>query len=100
MKKFFATALIGLSILSCTTPTQLTFTCNDPSVNIYIDEEYAGNSLVNYTFPKGIKSVKVKGVLDGNEIYSRTYYKDAWTGTNVVDIPILNDMQYSTKNYK
>ena len=100
MKKAFFIAASASLLAACTSPTQLIFSCDDPSVNIYIDEEFAGNSLVSYTFPKGVKSVVVKGNLDGREIYCRTYYKDAWSGSNVVDIPVLKDYEYSTKNYK
>ena len=56
-------ALLG----ACVSPTRLNFSCDDPTIDIYIDGEYAGKSLVNYAFPNSKQDVVVSCYDGGSE---------------------------------
>ena len=49
LKLVIAGALALLA--ACASPTRLNFSCEDPTIDIYIDGEYAGKALVSYVFP-------------------------------------------------
>lgn len=90
--------VLSVAFLSSCSPTILNFSCSDPSVMIYIDDEYVGNSYVSYRFPSGIETMVVKGVRDGQEIYSRTFYKESWQNNETIDIQPMEDFRYSSPN--
>ena len=89
-------ALLG----SCASPSKLNFSCDDPTLDIYIDGEYAGKSLVNYVFPKS-KQVVVVSCYDGSkEVYRRTFRKEGRTNNELIDIQIEQHLQYSSGGRK
>ncbi len=90
-------ASFACSLLSCASQPRLYFTCQDPTVGIYVDDEYVGTSYVKYTFRHGVKSVVVKGISEGQEVFSRTIYKESWNSGETIDFPVQPDYQYSTE---
>ena len=72
--------LLSIMLFACSTTQSIRFYCQDQQVDLYINGEYAGNGIVNYTYPKGTETVKVSCVQDGTEIYTRTFHIDGCDG--------------------
>ena len=85
---------------SCITPTRLNFSCDDPTIEIYIDGECAGNSLVNYVFPNSKQDVVVSCYEDGKEVYRRTFSKEGRANNELIDLQIERNLQYSSGGRK
>ncbi len=85
---------------ACASPTRLNFACDDPTIDIYIDGEYAGKSLVNYVFPNSKQEVVVSCFEDGNEVYHRTFSKEGRVNNELIDLQIERNFQYSTGGRK
>lgn len=84
----------------CSSVKKLHFTCSDPSVDMYVDNEYIGTSHITYAFPSGVQSVVVKGMSDGQEVFCRTICKDSWNNNDNIDFEPQHDYQYSSGGYK
>lgn len=91
-----ALALLG----ACVSPTRLNFSCDDPTIDIYIDGEYAGHTLVNYVFPSSKQEILVTCYEDGNEVYHRTFSKSGRVNNELIDLQIERNLQYSTGGRK
>ena len=93
-----ALCLSALSVIfiGCASTTRLNFACNDPSVDIYIDGEFAGRDLVNHVFPKGKKTVEVTCMDNGVEVFHNIYYTGSYRNHELIDLPVQRDYQYST----
>lgn len=89
------TFLLALILSCCSSVTRLSFACNEPSADIYINGEYAGRELVTYVFPSGIKQVEVVCNDDGREVYRRTFYVDGHKNNELIDITVRKNYQYS-----
>lgn len=92
--------LIGLFLSniflgSCATSTQISFLCNEPHVEIYIDEEYVGRGLVNYVVSKKTSYVNVSCRENGIEIYNRNYYVKG-KKNQLFELSIPKDYRYSS----
>lgn len=91
-----ALTLVG----SCAAPTRVNFSCDDPTVDIYIDGEYAGKALVNYVFPKSKQDIVVTCYDEGREVYRRTFSKEGRMNNELIDLPIQHNLQYSSGGRK
>lgn len=76
----FVAGLLSIMLFACSTAKSIKFYCQDQQIDLYINGEYAGNGIVNYTYPKGTETVKVSCVQDGVEIFTRTFYIDGCDG--------------------
>lgn len=85
---------------ACASPTRLNFSCDDPTIDIYIDGEYAGKSLVNYVFPNSKHDVVVSCFEDGKEVYHRTFSKEGHINNELIDLQIERNLQYSSGGRK
>jgi hypothetical protein len=85
---------------SCVSPTRLNFSCNDPTLDIFIDGEYAGRSLVNYAFPNHKRDVVVSCYDGTKEVYRRTYSKEGHINNELIDLQIEQNLQYSSGGRK
>lgn len=97
MKKIINVLFILLVILvfnACTSTKRLSFSCNDPTIDIYIDGEFAGRNLVNYVFPNGKRDVDVTCIDNGSEVYHRVFYRDGHINNELIDLPIQKDFHY------
>ena len=92
----FALVLMG----ACASPTRLNFSCEDPTIDIYIDGEYAGHTLVNYVFPSSKQEILVTCFENGNEVYHRTFSKEGRVNNELIDLQIERNLQYSTGGRK
>ena len=77
-------------LCACVSPTRLIFSCDDPTVDIYIDGEYAGKALVSY----------VSCYEDGKEVYHRTFSKEGRVNNELIDLQIERNLQYSSGGRK
>lgn len=69
--------------------------CDEQQIEIYIDDEYVGRGLVNYTVPKGQDYVNVSCRDNGIEVYSRSLYiKDK--KNQLIELTIPKDYRYSS----
>ena len=91
-----ALALVG----SCAAPTRINFSCDDPTVDIYIDGEYAGKALVNYVFPNSKQDVVVSCYDGSKEVYRRTFSKEGHIKNELIDLQIEQNLQYSSGGRK
>ena len=90
-----------LTILgACASPTRLNFSCDDPTIDIYVDGEYVGKSLVNYVFPNSKQTVVVSCYEGGKEVYRRTFRKDGHVNNELIDLQIERNYQYSSSGRK
>ena len=85
---------------ACVSPTRLNFACDDPTIDIYIDGEYVGKSLVNYVFPNSKQDVVVSCYEDGKEVYRRTFCKEGRVNNELIDLQIERNLQYSSGGRK
>ena len=92
--------IMAFFITGCASTTRLNFACDDPTIDIYIDGEYVGRDLVNYTFPKGKQTIVVSCIEDGVEVYHRTYYVGSYQNNELINLQIQRDYQYSTGSKK
>lgn len=93
---FAALTLIG----GCVSPTRVNFSCDDPTVDIYIDGEYAGKALVTYVFPNSKQDVVVTCYDEGREVYRRTFNKEGRVNNELIDLQIQHNLQYSSGGRK
>ena len=93
---------IGLIVIlvGCVSPTRVNFSCDDPTVDIYIDGEYAGKALVNYVFPNSKQDVVVTCYDQGKEVYRRTFSKEGRVSNELIDLQIQRNLQYSSGGRK
>jgi len=100
--RFLLLSAVGLFILlvGCVSPTRLNFSCDDPTVDIYIDGEYAGKALVNYVFPNSKQDVVVTCYDQGTEVYRRTFSKEGRVNNELIDLQIQHNLQYSSGGRK
>lgn len=92
--------LVGLLIastlfISCAANIPISFLCNEQHVEIYVDEEYIGQGLVNYIVPKGTDYIKVSCRENGIEIYNRNYYVKG-KKNQLFELNIPKDYRYSS----
>ena len=87
-------------LVACVGPTRLNFSCDDPTIDIYIDGEYAGTSLVTYVFPNSKQDVVVTWYEDGKEVYRRTFSKEGRLKNELIDLQIVRDLHYSSGGRK
>ena len=96
---FLAVGLTTL-LVGCVSPTRVNFSCDDPTIDIYIDGEYAGKSLVNYVFPSSKQDVVVTCYDQGKEVYRRTFSKEGRVSNELIDLQIQRNLQYSSSGRK
>lgn len=85
---------VGLIVIlvGCVSPTRVNFSCDDPTVDIYIDGEYAGKALVNYVFPNSKQDVVVTCYDEGREVYRRTISKEGRINNELIDLQIQHNL--------
>lgn len=98
LKLVIAGALALLA--ACASPTRLNFSCEDPTIDIYIDGEYAGKALVSYVFPNSKQDVVVSCYEGGKEVYRRTFSKEGRINNELIDLQIERNLQYSSGGRK
>ena len=98
LKLVIAGALALLA--ACASPTRLNFSCEDPTIDIYIDGEYAGKALVSYVFPNSKQDVLVSCYEGGKEVYRRTFSKEGRINNELIDLQIERNLQYSSGGRK
>ena len=91
-----ALALLG----ACVSPTHLNFACDDPTLDIYIDGEYAGRALVNYSFPTSKQEVVVTCYDGVKEVYRRSFNKSGPVNNELIDLQVEQNLQYSSSGRK
>lgn len=87
--------LLSILTISCSTTNRLSFACNEPSVDIYINGEYIGRELVSYVIPEGNKSIEVVCTDNGQEVYRRTFYANGHKNNELIDITIQKDYRFA-----
>lgn len=91
----------ALTLLSaCVSPTRLNFSCDDPTLDIFIDGEYAGKALVNYVFPNSKQDVVVSCYDGTKEVYRRTFSKEGRVNNELIELQIEQNLQYSSGGRK
>ena len=97
-KLIIVSALVLLS--ACVSPTRLNFSCDDPTLDIFIDGEYAGKALVNYVFPNSKQDVVVSCYDGTKEVYRRTFSKEGRVNNELIELQIEQNLQYSSGGRK
>ncbi len=97
MKKF-SFLLFCLYCISCSPTKTIGFHCEEQHVEIYVDGNYLGRGLVNYTLPRKQENVQVSCWENGKEIYTRTFYVKGKKET-LYELQIPKDYRYSNKPY-
>lgn len=87
-------------LTACVSPTRLNFACDDPTLDIYIDGEYAGRALVNYSFPSSKQEVVVTCYNGVKEVYRRSFNKSGHINNELIDLQIEQNLQYSSGGRK
>lgn len=88
--------IIGmLGVDSCASLTSVSFLCNESDVQIYVNDDYVGEGLVSYTFPKTVSTAEVICKRNGNVIYTQTYSIKG-RNRNLIEIQIPKDLFYSS----
>lgn len=92
--------LLLLCFAACSTTNRLNFACDDPTIDIYIDGEYVGRDLVNYSFPKDKRTIEVSCFENGTEVYRRTYYVSSYQNNELINLQVQRDYKYSSGTNK
>ncbi len=101
MKKRHLIAPLCLSaalLAGCTTARLVHLSCPENTVEIYVNDEYAGRNLVQYTVPAGCQYIEVSCRQDGVEIYGRRYYVKGMK-SSLIELQIPKNYRYSDKPY-
>lgn len=100
--RYLLLPVVGLFMLlvGCVSPARVNFSCDDPTVDIYIDGEYAGKALVNYVFPNSKQDVVVTCYDDGREVYRCTFSKEGRLNNELIELQIQHNLQYSSGGRK
>lgn len=81
-------------MISCKSFYAVTFYCEDPTVDMYANDEYIGTNMASYRVPKGMEYVTIRCVENGKDVFTRKYYvKGAKNAVITVSIP--QDYRYS-----
>lgn len=96
MKRIQVIIFVLLCIVSsCSTPHSIILNCEDPTIDIYVDEDYVGRGNIRYVFPKGKTTIEITCFENGQELYRRTIYKNACSSNEVLDIIPQRSLNYS-----
>ncbi len=74
VNKLLSGLIIILLLESCSSTTTVSFLCNQEDLQIYVNDDYVGTGLVQYTAPKGVTTAEVECKKDGITVFSRNYY--------------------------
>ncbi len=99
IKKLIIVSALAL-LSACVSPTRLNFSCDDPTLDIFIDGEYAGKALVNYVFPNSKQDVVVSCYDGTREVYRRTFSKEGRVNNELIELQIEQNLQYSSGGRK
>lgn len=96
MKQAFA-ILVTMMLLfsSCSSSISISLLCDEPSVEIYVNDDYVGRGLVSYTSPKGQDEIRVSCRENGVEVYSRSFYIKG-KNNQLFELTIPKDYKYSS----
>ncbi len=72
--KHAAFVCLIMLLFSCTTSIPISLLCSEQDIEIYVNDEYVGRGLINYTVPKGTDYISVSCRDNGVEIYERNFY--------------------------
>ena len=96
MKRVLICGAALLSLLTSCAVRSVTIYCEPQSAAIYIDGEYVGNGIVNYSIPKGMRCFELSCTEDGESFVSRTVYTRGISPT--ISIYLSEYMQYSSEH--
>ncbi len=99
IKKLIIVSALAL-LSACVSPARLNFSCDDPTLDIFIDGEYAGKALVNYVFPNSKQDVVVSCYDGTKEVYRRTFSKEGRVNNELIELQIEQNLQYSSGGRK
>lgn len=86
--------LIGIT--SCSSSgTLVHLMCDEQQVEIFVDDNYVGRGLVQYTVPKGNEYMRVSCREGGVEVYSREFYVKG-KKNRLFELSIPKDYRFST----
>ena len=85
--------LLCVGLLSCGSVKQMSVLCNLSEIEIYIDGNYIGKGLVNYTVPQGANVIEVSCRQNGKEITKRIV---PVKNNTLYEIYLSDEYQYST----
>ena len=77
----------------------MSFTCQERQIEIYVDNEYLGRDLVNYTVPKGRTYIDVSCRENGLEVYHRRINVKDRKNNTLIELQIPKNYRYSSKPY-
>ena len=87
------------SVVACSSSAKtMTFMCKERQIEIYVDDEYLGRDLVQYTVPKGRESIEVSCRENGMEVYHRRIGVKEWAG-HLIELQIPKNYRYSSKPF-
>lgn len=86
-------------VASCSSPRNILLTCQERHIEIYVDGQYLGRDMVNYTVPKGQKYVEVSCRDNGTEVYHKKIYTDDLKNKNLVELQIPKNLKYSNNRH-
>lgn len=84
-----------LGFESCGGLTSVSFLCDERDVQIYVNDNYVGEGLVSYTFPKAVTTAELVCKRNGNIVYTQTYSIKG-RNNNLIEIQIPKDLFYSS----
>lgn len=88
--------LCMLLMCQCQSTMCISLLCNDPNVDIYVEDEYVGKNLVQYTLPTQLRSIQVECKKNGESILKRNIYIERKSKNRLYDLNVLENMKYSS----
>lgn len=87
-----------LFLFSCSSVKTLNFVCQERQIEIYVDDEYLGRDMVQYSVPDGRETIEVSCRENGIEVYHRRINVKNLRG-NLIELHIPKNYRYSNKPY-
>lgn len=96
IKILIGSFLCMLFMCQCQSTTSISLLCNDPNIDIYVDDEYVGKNLVRYTPPTQLRSLRVEFKRNGESVLKRTIYIERKSKNKLYDLNVSENMKYSS----
>ena len=99
---FIITTLFITSVFlgSCSSSKTISFYCKERQIEIFIDDQYLGRDLVEYTISKDRKYIEVSCRENGIEIYhKRLNVKELSKNNTLIELQIPKNYKYNSNPY-
>ena len=86
--------MVPFIMTSCKSYFTVTFFCEDPTIELYANDEYIGANMASYNVPRGMRYVTIRCVENEKDVFTRKYYVKGMKKA-LITVSIPEDYRYS-----